>query len=513
MTSILNFKDIIDTPKWRFATRPVISVGNGTEFASDLRNNEDRNPFVYWIRSTNSFWRYNPIRDQWFTLLNPNLGSGPSGCGIASKGPSGTIAAGATASSIPLTTALPAAVGINQLANRGDNIGFKVRIIGNAAGSSGKTEERIITGNTGGTTPTLTFDNALSFVPILGDAYEFFSGRMFMLGANNAAGSWKYYDILTESMSGNLATANLPAAITDSDIIPLSEQFVPYDRKPGDGFFGNLIATATGATSITGQASGGDAGVLADMHRNFQIRIVKDTAIPTAVGQRRNITTHTAGPSPVYTVPAWSVQPSATATYVIENNDDYILAFIAGQTNTFTYSVSGNAWSTATFGARAVAPSAGQMGAQSFSIEPDPGFNARHSFIYSFRSSGAATLDVLDIAGAATGTWSSDIVYGNKGTVAFGSGSCSIQDSATKEGRYMHLNLNSITTFYRFDMKNRVLESGSEIRGVLTSLNAAGNKLIAHTTFVDGTSKLTFLYFIGSPDATNWQFFTHPVTS
>ena len=71
-----------------------------------------------------------------------------------------------------------------------------------------------------------------------------------------------------------------------------------YDTDPGKGFFDVLTATATGATSITGTVAGADAAVLLNEYRNFQIRIVEDTVTPTAVGQRRNITSHTAGASP-----------------------------------------------------------------------------------------------------------------------------------------------------------------------------------------------------------------------
>ena len=78
--------------------------------------------------------------------------------------------------------------------------------------------------------------------------------------------------------------------------------------------------------SITGQATGGDAGVLANEFRNHQIRIVEDTANPTSVGQKRRIGFHSAGPSPKYMLTAqWTVTPSSTAKYVIENWEDCLL--------------------------------------------------------------------------------------------------------------------------------------------------------------------------------------------
>ena len=80
--------------------------------------------------------------------------------------------------------------------------------------------------------------------------------------------------------------------------------------------------------SLTGQASAGDATVLANQYRNYQIRIVEDATTPTSVGQRRRIGFHSAGPSPKYMLTAqWTVTPSATAKYVIENWEDCILLF------------------------------------------------------------------------------------------------------------------------------------------------------------------------------------------
>lgn len=466
---------------------------------SDLRNNEDRSPFIYYQRSDGFLLIYNVKGDQWVAVAGNLVGavqSFTSGFFMSGQGPRGTIAAGATTTSIPLTTALPATVGVNQLANRGDGRGFKVRIIGNSAGSSGKTEERIITANTGQTTtPTLTLDSPLSFIPIAGDAYEFLSGRVYGLGNTNAAGMWKYYDVLTNSISVNLSTVNLPASISDSILVGLDEQLVPYDRNPGEGFKGLLVATATGAASITGQAAGGDATVLANEHRNFQIRIVRDTGTPTAVGQRRNITSHTAGPSPVYTVSAWAVQPSATATYVIENNGDRIIAWVAGNTGTFTYTISGNAWDlNTTFAIRPAAGGTSQFAFQSFGIEPDSASNARHSFIFSFRGGSTSTLDLFDISGAATGLWTSAITYGNS-TTTFTTTS-STYDPTTMQGRYIyaHPTTTAPLQIVRFDMKNRILEPYSSIRNT-NLIDTSNSKNMAYTVFVDGNTKLSFIFY------------------
>ena len=180
---------------------------------------------------------------------------------------------------------------------------------------------------------------------------------------------------------------------------------MPYDRKQGEGFIVGvgtydasslkncLIATATASGTITGQASAGDAGVLANEYRNFQIRIVEDTGTPTAVNQRRLIASHTAGASPVYTLGTnWAVTPSSTAKYVIEYPNQ-IIVFSSGTGNVYTYnyttltlnngttSMNTNTWSTAYYSARGQNMAAGCTSFASFGIEPDAAKNARHSFI------------------------------------------------------------------------------------------------------------------------------------
>jgi hypothetical protein len=523
MVTTLNFKSIIDLPKWRPLAQPIVTGTSIFGLTSDLRNNEDRHPLIYVNAGTSTFHAYSVKSDEWLILGSPGLGGSGFTCGffMSAQGPRGTIAAGATTTSFILTTALPAGVGINQLANRGDGRGFKVRIIGNSAGSSGLTEERLVIANTSGTTPTIVVDSPFSFTPANGDTYEFLSGRLFIMSTNPSAGGWKYYDVLTNSFSGNLSTTNSGITSTNNVLVGLDELLVPYNRSPGEGFFGVLTATASGAASLTGQAVGGDAGVVINQYRNFQIRIIQDVAIPTAVGQRINITSHTAGPSPVYTVPAWAVTPSANAIYVIENNGDRILAWHNAAITTNTYMISTDTWDAgATFANRtggAVGVS-GFMTFQAFSIESDSGSppNARQSFIYQFRGGGANTLDIFDIAGAATGTWTNAITYGNQNQT-FTTAASAIQDPATNQGRYTYIYVGaSSQRFYRFDMKNNILENSTFLR---IPTGAAGNqviKLLAQTVFVDGNTKLSFIFFItvnslgsGSPQL----FFGLPITN
>lgn len=522
MTTTLNFKNIIDLPQWRTLASSITATAAASCICSDQRNNEDRDPYIYLLVSATVFQRYNTKNDEWQTLTSPALagtfGAGAGSVFVASAGPSGTLAAGATTTSVVLTTALPSAVGVNQLANRGDGVGYKIRIIGNAAGSSGKIEERLIINNTSGTTPTITLDSALTFTPIAGDRYEILSGKVMLMSAGTLAASIvKAYDIATNSLV-TVTQTNLPATIgTDSEFVALDELFVPSTQSPGGGFLGNLVSTASAATTITGQAIGGDAAVLANEYRNFQIRIVQDVTAPTAVGQRRIITSHTAGASPIYTVPTWTVTPTSGATFVIENNNDVLLSTTAS-TTMYSYRLGGftadGTWSyTGTVGTngalayavRAAASGAGNCAVPSWGLTLDSAKNARYSYIYWFRGAAGNVLDLLDIAGAAAiGAWTAAIVYGGQtGATTFTTGTSSTYDGATNTGRYGYICVNATQRFLRFDALNRVLEPWSYLP-YAQSTAALGEK-IATSLFIDGVTKLSFLYAIQSTGAVFWN--------
>lgn len=426
--------------------------------------------------------------------LTGTFGGGAAMVMHPTQGPRGVLAAGNTTSSVVLSTALPAAVGANQLANRGDGVGYTIRIIGNAAGSSGKVEERTIIANTGGTAPTIFLDAPLTFTPATGDSYELRSGRLYMLSAGTlAAGMFKHYDIATNSYSGNLATTNLPATVaTDTSMVALSEGHVPSDSVDGIlGYFG-AITSAAGNTSTTLNSTTGvlPSTLFTNEYRNFQIRIVEDTATPTAVGQRRRISSHTSGATSVWTVgTAWTVTPSATAKFVIENDDDKILLF-QNQTAVYTYNITGNTWDTSTWAAAPAAGSNGVVAAHSHGIVRDVTGNARHSFIYRLRGGNTGTIDVLDIAGAATGVWATDIAYGNRSTL-FNTGTCGAQDPITNGGRYLYLNVSGQVRHLRFDMRNRVLEPWASL-AYPAGAAANGSRLVMSWLF-DGAYKLGFL--------------------
>ena len=510
------FKKVIDRLMWaQVAPAPNASAA-ATTLSSDMRSGLSRNPFVYNLISATVLNRYNIVTKAWNFVQSPAL-AGTFGAGTAtsfapSLGLVGVIAAGATTSSVTLSTALPTAVGLNMLANRGGSgeYGFKIRIIDTTAG---KTEERYITGNSASATPSIQVLSPFTFTPATGARYEIIAGKLFMLNAGTTASNiWRSIEIATNTLSTGLTTTNLPATIgTDSSIMVLDEQYTPYDCTPGEGMIKGaflydtgvetryaLTATAAGASTLTGQATNGDSGVAVNEYRNFQIRIVQDTVTPGSVGQRRVIASNTVGPSPVYTLgTAWTVTPSSSAKYVIELPNLLLLRSTATTTvytynygdatvNNGTNNIVAGAWSTTYFGVAPAANASGGMWAPSWGIRPDAGKNARQSFCYFFRG-GATTLDVLDISGSITGTWTANITY--DGAVALTVGTCGCLAPFENEGRMFYMNIYAasvVNQMYRFDVKNRVLSPFTPTDFLQAGTAALGQRMAAYCA-IDGT--------------------------
>lgn len=509
-----SFKPVIDIPVWRPLAPSPNASGAGYCWASDLRNTTWNHPYNYVLVGSTTFLAYNPLNDEYLPLASPAL-AGTFGGGAAavfnpSQGPRGVLAGGNTTQSVVLSTVLPASVTQNQLSNRGDGLGFVIRIIGNGVGGSGRTESRRIVANTGGTAPTIVLDSPLTFTPVVGDSYEIRSGRVYLLGAGTtAAGIWKWYDVATNSFSGNLATANLPGTIgTDSCLVPLSEAFVPSDRPDStSGFFGNLTSVVGNTTTTIGTASGVlPTNLDNNEYRNFQIRIVEDLTNTTAVGQRRRIASHTSGATPTWTLTsAWTTVPSSAARFVIENDDDKVLLF-TNQTAVYTYNITANTWDTTTFAAAANAGGAGICASQAFGFVKDPTGIARHSSIFRVRGGGSAAVDVLDISSGATGSWSTDITYGYR-SQTFTTGTCAVYDPVTNGGRYLYLNVNGGQRFARLDLFSRVLEPWTFL-GIPGAAAVVGGKL-GMSYFYDGSTKLGFLSFQHNTGASVFSIACH----
>lgn len=514
-TNFSNFKPGIDLPQWRPLAPSPSGATAGVALIGDLRRDEDTHPEIFQLAANAVLNAYHIKNDGWAFVGSPSLagtyGAGAGGVYAPSHGARGSIAAGATTSTFTPTASIGSAVGVNQLADRRDSRGFKVRVIDNGVGGSGKIEERLIVANSASSTPIIRLDSPLSFTPVTGSSFEVLSGRAYLLGAGtNAAGIFKWWDPALNIFSGNLANTGLPTAIsTDSSFVALDELHVPHTQRPGEGFLvgtatynGGLLrcltATAASATTITGQSSGGDSAVLANEYRNFQIRIVEDTINPTAVGQRRKITSHTAGASAIYTVPTWTTTPSSNCKFVIENANELLL-FTSAVTSTYTYAAyaisggqSADTWSTTTYGARGTAVGGGVCSFQAFGMLLDPDKNCRYSQIYSFRGGSSSALDILDIAGGANGAWSNTVGYGAIGTAFTTATSCAydpfgiaptLSETSDGRGRFAYIQLNGTSGFYRFNAYSRTMAQWTQLQ--FPQGTASAGQKITTTGFVD----------------------------
>jgi hypothetical protein len=137
----------------------------------------------------------------------------------------------------------------------------------------------------------------------------------------------------------------------------------------------------------------------------------------------------------------------------------------------------------------------------SFGIRPDAGRNARQSFCYFFRG-GAATLDVLDIAGGTTGAWTGALVYdGSPGAVP-SIGASGGYAPFENEGRMFYLNFfgaSAVNQIFRFDVQNRVLAPFVPTDFLQTGTAAVGNRMCCYAA-IDGTDTydVVFLQAHGS---------------
>lgn len=496
----------IDVPRWQMMTA-IGTHAAGVSICADKRNDWSGYQAIFQLVSATVFNIYYVPQNSYGFIINPGISAFAAGATctfVPSFTYVGTIGAGSSTTAVVTSTVIDS-IPLNGFVIK-EGVGAKVRIIGNSAGSSGLIEERMIIGNTAGTTPTLHLSSALTFTPANGDTYEISIGRVYFLGTTAGATQFRYYNIGGGTMNSAANTA-LTIAV-DSNMICLDEQYVPYNRQPGEGFLVGsgtydsttkscLTATASAAGTLTGQASGGDAGVIANEYRNFQIRIVEDTGTPTAVNQRRWIASHTGpGASPVYTLGAnWTVTPSATAKFVIENPNQIILFAQAAGTAIYTYNYSNinmtngttaintNTWSSTYYTARSNAVAAGTFTIPSWGHQPTTNTDgtrlSRHSYIYSFRG-GATTLDRLDIAGGTNGAWSNALAYTGQGT-SISTASGGDYAPIDNNGRRGYFVLNATGLVFSFDVENLSVFPWAFLPGQAGTA-VVGNRLVVTPT-------------------------------
>jgi hypothetical protein len=517
MSTTYGQKPIHDLPEWFPCANPLNANAAGGCVAYDQREGPTCHPMIYHFVSATVFNAYNPITDEWINLASPGMGTFAAGAGcvfVPSSGPSGTLSAGTSTTQFTIGTALPAAVVANQLANRGDGVGFYIRV---CDVSGGVISESQIVANTAGTQPVITVSPALGFTPANTDKYEILSGRVLLMAT--AASICKYYDVATNSFSAALTVTNLTAPAIDNAMVVLDELYTPSGNLPSEGFFKKMTATATTNVTnatVTGTIGASDASLVTNEYANFQLRIVEDTTNPTAVNQRIKITSHTGANPTVYTCTGvFAVAPSNTAKYVIEGIGDVICFTGSSVALSHTYRMGGyradGAWSTGvTAGvaslqipARPANTGTGTTACWAYGLSAlDPQKVARYSSVYLLRGGATATMDVLDIATLSwsTGTGVTDLGYGNKGLLTFTTGSCSAYDPNSNDGRYWYINQSGTQRFFRFDTKNRVMLPWCYYRQPQGT--ATIGERMATAWAVDGTTHGAYIYVWGATQST-----------
>jgi hypothetical protein len=173
------------------------------------------------------------------------------------------------------------------------------------------------------------------------------------------------------------------------------------------------------------------------------------------------------------------VRSSATTTVYTYNYNDFTI-------NNGTNNIATNSWSTTYFGAAPAANALGGMWMPSSGIQPDVARNARHSFCYFWRGA-AATLDVLDIAGSITGTWTGAVTI--DGAVTLTTGTSGAYAPFGQEGRMFYMNIytaSAVNQIFRFDVKNRVLSPYTPTDFLQSGTAAGGNRMAAYCA-IDGS--------------------------
>jgi hypothetical protein len=107
MTTILDFKSILDQPAWRPGAPAIGAAGAGASLAYDLSNTDnDRTKSIYFLRASTALDRLDPVTNDFVPLTSPGLagtfGAASASVFAASHGPRSKILSGATASLIPL---------------------------------------------------------------------------------------------------------------------------------------------------------------------------------------------------------------------------------------------------------------------------------------------------------------------------------------------------------------------------------------------------------------------------
>lgn len=471
MTTNFNLRKLLHRKAWEFATPSVGSTAAGSWVNSDKTDLIPSHDCTFFVNGASGIYNYNADQDAWMQLPNS---------GIA-----GTFAAGACGEFLPIgmlggaststaTAGTTTTVTTNRTIIRSID-GCTIRVTsGTGVGYEGTVSSATLGANS---ILTVTPANEVAFDATT--VFVVYSGSLWFFNSGTTAVGFSVYDRATNAWTAKSVTGLPTAWGTGGQLIgtpSVASQFVTG------------TATAGAATTLTTNKT-----LLLNQFANYQVRINDGTG----KGQVRVIASHTAGANSVLTVStAWTVNPDATSTYVIEGDNNSLYLFGNNAVTAYKYSISANTWAT-------LAPTAARAGAMAAGgtadwIDGVETWNAASSsvnhylttiqrqngrFIYSFRGGASSALDIYDIA---LNTWISGVVYGNQ-LETFTTGSCSVDVAGAiliqKEGT---------GRIFRFDVARNVLEPYTT-NVYMQSTTTEGDKMFVQT-FKDGATKIRFLY-------------------
>lgn len=480
MTTTVNLRKLIHRKTAEYCNpNPAGNTLAGAFIVSDKSNLIPNHDIVYYIGGVSAIWNYNSDQDGWIQLPNSGatgtFAAGACGEFRALSAPGGVFTQTATAGT---TTSITTNLTITR-----DLGGCEIRVVGGAGiGYSG-----IIKANTLGANAVIDVVTPSGVAFTNTTQFQIYAGSLWFFNAGTAAVGFSVYDRATNTWTARSVTGLPTAWGTDAQLVSTGGRA----SNNGAGFVTGT-ATAGGATTLTTNKT-----FLLNQWANNQVRITGGTGI----GQIRKIASNTAGANGVLTVSAaWTTNPDATSTYVIEGDDDVFYLMGNNAVTMYKFTVSTNTWATVSPGAaRAGAYAAGGTADWIDSVA-DPlwtdGSYGNHytttmvrqngRYIYSMRGGATNILDVYDIA---ANTWISGVAYGQQ-TETFTTGSTSIDLNGN-----IYIQKEATGRIFKFDVANNVLEPFT-VNPVPQGAVVAGDKMFLQT-YTDGGTTINYLYTLG----------------
>lgn len=352
-----------------------------------VNDNQNESRFALYVLSATVHYLYDHEEDAWIPIasgaFSPAITAGACGC-YSDWSPTYTATGGST-------TTITVALNTHNINNY--VVGKYVEFLSGTAANLGQRRQitNVFTTGVAGSTITLTIAAAPDAV-VNTDTFRINSGSFFVFTSGVLATSFKRFDLATMSWGSALSITGLPATFgTDGRMVTTGIYDATYDSG---------TASAGAATTLTDSTK----SWATDQWISYQVRITGGTGI----GQIRPITDST---GTVLTVAAWTTQPDATSTYVIEGDENAIYLLGNNAVTLYKYSISGNTWSTvspttARGGAAVAGMTADFIGVTGNTRWADITDIKNGKYIYSFRGA-TSVLDRLNLNGGTSGvpTW------------------------------------------------------------------------------------------------------------